>query len=158
MAKKVDDKKLDLCVDVQYLGCLDVESKYLHSSIIPWLIAQVKLIETDKRIQPALIDVNTRKNTLLVYKHSSMATEEILNHRLTDIFKLNILPNDPLCFAYFYRKNNTSFNYYTLHVFYSNKSNLCKVLLDFQTQALKIHENLLYEKLFDFKLVTKVIL
>lgn len=72
------------------------------------------------------------------------------------MFKLTSLPHDPPYFGYFYRKNNTSFNYYTFHVFCSNKSNLSQVLIDFQTQALKVHDNTLYEKLFDFKLVTKV--
>ena len=42
---------LDLVLyDLDYLGNLDVESKYLQASTIPWLIAQVRLLELNKRV------------------------------------------------------------------------------------------------------------
>ncbi len=159
-----DDRKLDLVVELDYFGNIDVESKYLQVSIIPWLIGQVKLIEVEKRIKSVTLELNVKKNTVYVYNRndsysssgSSSSQNEIINHRLTEIFKLTSLASDPTYFGYFYRKNNTSFNYYTFHVFHSNKSNLSHVITDFQTQALKLHDNLLYEKLFDFKLIAKV--
>lgn len=150
---------LDLTVEADYLGNIEIESKYLQTCVIPWLIAQVKLIESDKRIRPVYLEANVHKNTLSIYKTAkteSNHTNCLFNHKLSDIFKLSCLPNDPLCFAYFYRKSNTSLNVYTLHVFGSNKTNLCQVIQDLQNQALKLHENLVFEKLFDFKLVTKV--
>jgi hypothetical protein len=166
-----DDRKLDLVVELDYFGNVDVESKYLQVSIIPWLIGQVKLIEVEKRVRSVCLELNVKKNTFYVYNRNEYYTtssssssssssnggqNEIINHRLTEIFKLTSLPSDPTYFGYFYRKNNTSFNYYTFHVFHSNKSNLSQVITDFQTQALKLHDAMLYEKLFDFKLIAKV--
>jgi hypothetical protein len=157
-----DDRKLDLVVELDYFGNIDIESKYLQVSIIPWLIGQVKLIEVEKRVRVACLEINVKRNTFFVYNKSIESgggpprMNEIINHRLTEIFKLTNLPSDPQYFGYFYRKNNTSFNYYTFHVFYSNKSNLSQVITDFQTQALKMHDNMLYEKLFDFNLIAKV--
>lgn len=153
-------------MELDYLGFIDVESKYLQVSTIQWLIAQVKLIETHKRIKSVILEVNVRKNSLSVCKkenstsiNNSEANDEeklLINNTLSDIFKLTSLTSDPLCFGYFYRKTTASFNLYTLHAFTSNKSNLAQVLYDFQMQALRIHENLHYEKIFDFKMVTKV--
>ncbi|CAF0988440.1 unnamed protein product [Brachionus calyciflorus] len=154
-----ENKKVDLVVDCDYLGNFDIESKYLTTSIIKWLIAEIKLIDSGKKIPNCLLEVNITKNNLVMYKKDDLLQQEIVfNHKLSDLFKLTYLTSDPMCFGYFYRKNNTSFNYYTLHVFKSNKSNLCQVLNDFQHQAIKLHENLIYEKMFDFKLVTKLVI
>lgn len=196
---KEHDTKLDLVVEVDYLGHIDVESKYLQLSTIQWLIAQVKLIETHKRIGSCYMEINVRKNSLIVYRkraHEPNATStngvriqvenghnsfelidvddndddfrdrdengdgavEILNHKLSNVFKLTNLTNDPLCFGYFYKKNATSFNFYTLHAFRSSKTNLANVVYEFQMQALKLHENLQFEKIYEFRLVKKVIL
>lgn len=158
LAKK-DDNKLDLCVDLDvYLGTLDVESKYLQVSTIQWLVAQVKLVETDNRVRDVVMEVNVRKNSLWVFRKLSDGHRElVLHHTLSSIFKLTALGSDPLCFAYFYRKNSSSFNLYTLHAFASGRANLANVIGEFQMQALRLHENLTYEKVFDFKLVAKVI-
>lgn len=176
LAKK-DDNKLDLCVDLDvYLGTLDIESKYLQLPTIQWLIAQVKLIEAapHSRIHDVVMEVNVRKNSLCVYKRPTVGlfvdstnnnneqkrnghTGPLVQHTLSNIFKLTALASDPMCFAYFYRKNTHSFNMYTLHAFRSSRANLAQVICDFQMQALRMHESLNYEKVFDFKLVTKVI-
>lgn len=156
LTKNNESRKLDLVVDCDYLGYLDVESKYLTHSIIKWLIAEIKLIENEKKLPGCYIEVNVSKNNLCLCKKDEFKRQEMFNHKLSELFKLSYLPNDPVCFGYFYRKNNTSFNYYTLHVFSSSKSNLSQVINDFQQKAIKLHENLIYEKLFDFKLVTKV--
>ena len=152
-----ESKKLDLVVDCEYLGNLDVESKYLTTSVIKWLIAQVKLVDSNKKVSNCFLEINVNKNCLTLNKRDDILhQQEILNHKLSDLFKLTYLANDQACFGYFYRKNNTTFTFYTLHVFVSNKYNLCQVINDFQQQAIKLHENLIYEKMFDFKLVTKV--
>lgn len=176
LAKK-DDNKLDLCVDLDvYLGTLDIESKYLQLSTIQWLIAQVKLVEAapHARVHDVVMEVNVRKNSLCVYKRPQAGSfdssnnneqqrngchtaEPLVQHTLSNIFKLTALTSDPMCFAYFYRKNTHSFNMYTLHAFRSSRANLAQVICDFQMQALRMHESLNYEKVFDFKLVTKVI-
>jgi hypothetical protein len=159
MAKK-DENKLDLCVDLdQYLGTLDIESKYLQLSTIQWLIGQVKLLETHRRIDRVVLEVNVTRNSLCVYKKELGGPRELVfQHTLSNIFKLTPLNNDPQCFAYFYRKNAGSFNLYTLHAFRSARANLAHVIYDFQMQALRLHESLRYEKVFDFKLVAKVII
>jgi hypothetical protein len=162
IAKKFENKKLDLVVDLDYLGYINVESKYLQLATIPWLISEIKLLEIDKKVESVYLEINVKKNSLYVYKlhkstkqqYTDQEQEEILNHKLTDIFKLTYLTTDKYCFAYFYRQKN-SFNY-NLYAFYSNKSNLAQVIYDFQIQALRTHESLKYEKVFDFKLVTKV--
>lgn len=152
------ENKLDLVIYLDYLGYIDVESKYLQAATIPWLIAEIKLIEISKKISPAYMEINVKKNSLNLYKAKSVEKESqceiILSHKLTDIFKLTCLPSDPFCFAYFYRQEN-SFNY-NLYAFYSNKFNINQVLHEFQIQALRMHESLKFEKIFDFKLVTKV--
>ncbi len=166
--------KLDLVLyELEYLGNLEIESRYLQSCTIQWLIAQVRLLELNKRVNSVTLEINVKKNSLLVFKnemktkHFSLTSlkesnrrVEFLRHKLTNIFKLTQLANEKTCFAYFYRLES-SFNY-TLHVFNSNKSNLVQVLSEFQMDALKIHENQSihqnspYEKLFDFQVVSKV--
>ena len=168
--------KLDLVLyDLDYLGSLDIESKYLQSSTIPWLIAQVRLLELNKRVNSITLEVNVRKNSLIGFKHelkpkqqfansttnkealTSTKRIEFINHKLTNMFKLSQMQSEKTCFAYFYRQDGGSFNY-TLHAFSSNKSNLVQVLFEFQMDALKIHEHHnQYEKMFDFKIVNKVI-
>ena len=173
-------RPLNLFVEVDYLGYLDIESKYLQASTLQWLIAQVKLLEVDKRILNACMEVNVKTNTIYAYKLTngsgsyqsrldespsrlflansdqteSSARIELFSHALSNIFKLTYLDNDPNCFAYFYRKNE-SFSY-TLHVFSSKKSNMFQVLNDFQKQASKLHDHLYFQKVFDFKLVDRV--
>lgn len=159
MAKKdVESKLVDLCVDVDvYLGTMDVESKYLKVSTIEWLIGQKKLVDVHERIPHVYIEVNVRKNTLTVFKKSN--GDVILQHTLSNVFKLTALNNDPQCFAYFYRTSPASVTLYTLHAFRSSRANLADVIYELQMQALRIHESFLnYEKVFDFKLVTKVII
>lgn len=151
-----ENKKLDLVVECEYLGSLDVESKYLTHSIIKWLISEIKLIDNQKKLSDCYFEINISKNNLCLCKKDETCRQEIFNHKISELFKLTYLPNDPVCFGYFYRKNNTSFNYYTLHVFSSTKTNLSQVISDFQQKAIRLHDNLRYEKLFDFKLVTKV--
>ncbi|RNA25400.1 TBC1 domain family member 1 isoform X4 [Brachionus plicatilis] len=158
LRKSNENKKLDLVVECEYLGNLDVESKYLTHSIIKWLIAEIKLIDNEKKLKDCFFEVNVNKNNLCLCKKDDAQRQEIFNHKMSEIFKITYLPNDPVCFGYFYRKNNTSFNYYTLHAFTSSKSNLSQVISDFQQRAIKLHENLIYEKLFDFKLVTKLVI
>lgn len=152
------ENKVDLVIYLDYLGCIEVESKYLQSATIPWLIAEIKLLETSKKISPAYMEINVKKNSLNLFKARSAEqvtnNEIVLNHKLTDMFKLTSLSSDAFCFAYFYRQEN-SFNY-NLYAFYSNKYNVNQVLHEFQVQALRMHESLKYEKIFDFKLVTKV--
>jgi hypothetical protein len=156
-----NESKLDLVIYLDYLGYIDVESKYLQAATIPWLIAEIKLLEFENKISPAYMEINVKKNTLNIFRvknadqnDNSQSGEAILSHKLTDIFKLTCLPSDPFCFAYFYRQEN-SFNY-NLYAFYSNKFNINQVVHEFQVQALRMHESLKYEKIFDFKLVTKV--
>ena len=161
-------RKIDLVVYLDYLGFINVESKYLQAATIPWLIAEIKLLEAEKKIETAYMEINVKKNSINLYRSSNAVftestkrssdaqteSELILSHKLTDVFKLTSLANDPLYFAYFYRQDN-SFNY-NLYAFYSSKFNITQVLHEFQIQALRIHESLKYEKIFDFKLVTKV--
>lgn len=61
-------KLLDLIVELDYLGQVDVESKYLQVSIIPWLIGQIKLVDQDKQIRSVCLEVNVKKNSFYVYK------------------------------------------------------------------------------------------
>ena len=163
--------KLDLVLyDLDYLGNLEIESKYLQASTIPWLISQIKLLELNKRINSISIEINVNQNSLITYKNDlkskafTLASKEqtkrteLINHKLTNIFKLTQLSFEKSCFAYFYRQD-ASFNY-TLHAFSSNKSNLVQALSEFQMNALKLHDNnnTQCEKMFDFKIVNKMIL
>ena len=135
---------------------MNIESKYLQASIIPWLIAQVNIF-SDKRIVGCCIEINIRKNCLSVYRQSQSNGNrtEFLSHRLTSIFKLCKLANDQNFFAYFYKQPASTL--YTLHAFHSNKSNLVKCLSDMQMQAIHLHESLnSYEKIFDFEVVGRV--
>lgn len=169
-------RPLNLMIEMDYLGYLDIESKYLQTCTLQWLIAQVKLLELDKRVTNACMEINVKTNTIYAYKltndsasqrydHSSSrlfldndtadySKVELFSHALSNIFKLTYLDNDPNCIAYFYRKNE-SFSY-TLHVLTSKKSNMFQVLNDFQKQASKLHDHLYFQKVFDFKLVDKV--
>ena len=93
--KSISSQIIDLVVDVDYLGSMDVESKYLQVAIIPWLIGQMKLIELDqKRIKTACLEIIVKKNSFSVYAKSASSSSqsininnEILSHRLTDMFK-----------------------------------------------------------------------
>ncbi len=64
--------KLDLAIQLDYLGYLSIDSKYLQASAIPWLIGQVKLLETDKRIKTCHIEVSVHKNSLCGYKPANI--------------------------------------------------------------------------------------
>ena len=146
--------KLDLVIQLDYLGYLTIDNKYLQASTIPWLIGQVKLLETDKRIPACHIEISVYKNSLCGYKPTSDCQErdEFLNHRLTSVFKLCRLTNDQNYFAYFYKQRGSTL--YTLHSFYSNRSNLVRCISDLQMQAIRVHESLnSYEKTFDFEVV-----
>ena len=141
-------------------GYLTIESKYLQASLIPWLIAQVKLLEADKQIPSCFIEINVNQNQLIGIRHvqkeeGEVKRVEFLNHKLTSVFKLCKLTSDENCFAYFYKQPGSTL--YALHAFYSNKSNIVQCLSSFQMQAIGIHETLNgYEKIFDFELVDKV--
>lgn len=117
----------------------------------------MKLLEIDKRITSCCIEISVTKNSIIGYESSNVhgsGRNEFLNHRLTSIFKLCTLTNDENYFAYFYKQKNSTV--YTLHVFYTNKSNLAKFLSDLQVQAIRLHENQSsYEKLFEFELGRK---
>jgi len=145
--------KLDLVIQLDYLGYLTIESKYLQSSTIPWLIGQVKLLETDKRIPACHIEISVDKNSLCAFKpvrSDNQQRTEFINHKLTSVFKLCRLVNDQNFFAYFYKQIGSTL--YTLHTFYSTRSNLVKCISDLQMQAIRIHESLnSYEKTFDFE-------
>ena len=165
LADMSDENKLDVATELDYLGSLSTESKYMQASTIPWLIAHVKLLETERRVRPAYMELNVRKNTLALYRivafPYSTATGKRTNmqllftHRLTDIFKLTSLKSDAACFAYFYRDAAATFTY-DLHVFScALKSNLAHTMYDLQLQALKLHQHLRYERTFEFHLIGK---
>jgi hypothetical protein len=180
LIKKSDNTKLDLVVQLDYLGFLEIESKYLQNATIQWLLAQIKLFEQNKRINSIFIEINVKKNLLIAYKtfkssnslpasssHSNNnitsetkdredQKEIFISHKLTKVFKLTCLHNDQFCFGYFYRETNNFM--YRLHGFYSNKSNLAQTLFEFQNHALKLYEYSDYAntKIFEYKLIGKV--
>ena len=156
------DSKLDLVIQLDYLGFLEIESKYIQTHALPWLIAQVKLFEINKRIFNVYLEINVKSNTINCYRsinkdltNKKSTKVDLIEHSLTNIFKLCILPGDPNCFGYFYRVNDSFI--YTLHVFRSKQCNLAKAIIDFQSQALKIHDTFSYKKVFEFVLIAKVI-
>lgn len=119
----------------------------------------MKLLEIEKRIISCCIEISVIKNSIIGYesfrsKAQGLNRNEFLNHRLSSIFKLCTLINDENYFAYFYKQKGSTV--YTLHVFYTNKSNLAKFLSDLQVQAIRLHESQnSYEKLYDFELSKK---
>ena len=62
---------------------------------------------------------------------------KFLSHKLTQILQLCELSGDEKLFGYFYKHSDSSA--YTLHVFYSVKSNLVHYLNHLQTKALQMH-------------------
>jgi hypothetical protein len=153
LAAQNDKNNLELTVSLDYLGSLDIESKYLQSVTIPWFIGSLLLLERNKRMYSVFMEINVGNNLINVYKKDKT---QICYHQLSNIFKLSVCKTDSLCFGYFYRENGDSFNY-KLYAFYSNKSNLAQVIYDYQMKALKLHDNnFQYEKSFNFKLIVKV--
>ena len=147
--------RCDLAVELDYLGCMTIESKYLQHSVIPWLTAQINLFPSNNRVLSSYVEINVKNNSLIAYRNQ---TEILLNHRLTKIFKLCKLPGDQSCFVYFYRKQGTAPTIYILHAFNTNKSNLVECLSDLQKQALNIHDQYKFqeEKIYEFKLCAKL--
>lgn len=140
-------------------GFLNIESRYIQVSIIPWLIAQVRMLEIDKRILTCYVEASIHKNAFNCVKNifdgNNKRKIKIFSHELTKIFKLSKLPENENLFAYFYKCTDSTL--YSLHAFYSNKSNLANYLNELHIKALKLHDTLSNdEKVFDFDLVSKL--
>jgi hypothetical protein len=153
--KTIED--LNLIYELDYLGYIEIESKYLQSSIIPWLISTIKLIETNQHIDSIYFKINSKNNCLIACKppsHNNNNDENnndddsdedhynerseiiIFSHKLTNIFKISQLTNDQLCFGYVYRDFNEP-NNCRLFAFRSNKVNLVQMLIQLQYKAIK---------------------
>ena len=151
--KTIED--LNLIYELDYLGYIEIESKYLQSSIIPWLISTIKLIETNQHVDSIYFKINSKNNCLIACKPTSDDDHDesnnddddddddserseiiIFSHKLTNIFKITQLTNDPLCFGYVYRDFNEP-NNCRLFAFRSNKVNLVQMLIQLQYKAIK---------------------
>ena len=152
LTKTIED--LNLIYELDYLGSIEIESKYLQSSIIPWLIPTIKLIETHQHVDSIYLKINSKNNCLIACKPPSNDDNDdsddeyernkddeqvditLFSHKLTNIFKITQLINDPLCFGYVYRDFGQQ-NNCCLFAFRSNKVNLVQMLIQLQYKAIK---------------------
>ena len=84
--RRIDD--LNLIYELDYLGHLEIESKYLQSSILPWLISTLRLIETDQHVDSIHFKINSKNNSLIACKSSEDEISEdttLFTHKLTNI-------------------------------------------------------------------------
>jgi hypothetical protein len=135
----IDD--LNFIYELDFLGFLEIESKYLQPSIISWLIATLKLVEIQQHIDSIYFKINSNKNLLIACKPSDDDDEDrdLFSHKLTNIFKITQLANDPLCFGYIYRDFDLP-NKCCLFAFRSNKVNLVQMLIQVQYKAIKFEQ------------------
>lgn len=157
---------INLVFELNYLGYLEIESKYLQRSIIPWLISELKLFELKQHINSIYCVLNANENLFYSLKpgivntnggdfyddymngycdnnaNSSEFGDEnyIFKHKLTNIFKITQLNNDPCCFGYCYRDLNL--NKYKLYAFRTNKINFVQLLIQLQHRAFKLINDL----------------
>ncbi len=146
---KAKARNPDLTLELDYMGYLEVESKYLQKSIILWLVGQLRYYELNQHRPSIRCEISAENNLFCGYNsnnrnyNSQLAdcdTDEIFlfKHKLTQIFKLTHLIDDKLCFAYFYRESNSLL--YKLYLFKTNKPNMIQELLHFQHKAFKLKQ------------------
>ena len=146
-----------LDIDAKITDSLDTLINYGNRGIItgegnPGIFCQwIMLFEPRHPFLYMMIE-NCVKN---IFDENKKRKIKIFSHELTKIFKLSKLAEDEQFFAYFYKCTDSTL--YTLHAFYSNKSNLADYLNELHIKALKLHETSINdEKIFHFYLVSKL--
>jgi hypothetical protein len=166
LSKAKTRSNIDLTIELDYMGCLEIESKYLQKSIIMWLIGQLKYYELNQHRQTIRCEISAENNLFCGYNnnrsYSSYMNYEnddifLFKHKLTQIFKLTHLIDDKQCFGYFYRETNSLL--YKLFLFKSKQTNMIQEILQFQHKAFKLKQsqmNKLATRAFPVELIGEV--
>lgn len=127
-------KYLDLIVKLNYLGCVNIDTKYVESSTVEWLIAEIRFLEVDQRKHMIDAELSLIKNlfTLIERQYDNESTSIVLSHKLSDMLKLGKLSDDSRYFGYFYIEATGECKF---HAFSSNKMNFFHVLRDHHLHA-----------------------